>query len=174
MGIFISKPIDHPLRQYLSKYLTIEPYKSYGKTEWKQWLRDYKEWSKILEIFTYCQLNRLGNRTTQCVAEELLDAQINDAQWDGNQDREAMLTRIKTNLATIIADFEAMGASCSGDLRTGIPYPYSADLRNDIYKETYHLAYKISLHGSDIAKYAVLPKLEHVNLRRNKITSFTT
>ena len=169
------KEIEKPISAYVSKMMTIMPYKEYTRGDWVAWLKTYQEWSKMFELINYCQLYRLVYGKTNCEAHKLLEYELDKAQWNEDTLRYNLLARMldndfdPTSGNAPVADeplvpvttMQSYGASCSGRLTS-----YTDDEGND---NTYHLAYAISRHASDVETHVKIPRLEHLNLRRNKL-----
>lgn len=151
----VEEPIENPIKTYFEKLkeTTKDAGIGYLKTE----IKEIKEVAEILKMANYCFVERVYNKTTECLAREYLLEQIELKQLDGED--YSILNNIYRNLTNVLNDLNTAGNTCEG----------SVSFENN-FEDMYAIAGRIvKASGAEITDNVILPQLKYLDISVNLI-----
>lgn len=153
----VTKAIEEPIKTYFNDLK--ESTKDMGIGSLKTRIQEMKRIAEIFKMANYCFTERLYNNTTECLAEEYLEKEIELKQLDGED--YSILTYVKSNLTNILAALETAGNTCEGEVSFENNF-------EDIYAIAGRLA---TASGDEVTDNVTIPQLKYLDISVNLIES---
>ncbi len=153
----VTKAIEEPIKTYFEDLKDKTKDKSLGDLKTK--ITEMKRIAEIFKMANYCFVERLYNNTTECLAREYLQKEIELKQLDGED--YSVLQYVKSNLTNILKDLKTAGNTCEGQVS------YTNN-----FEDMYALAGRIvSASGDEITDNVTIPQLKYLDISVNLIES---